>query len=208
MKNRLARSFMCSVIEPDTSIRQNITAWAMGFGIGLEAAVAQIEGVEIGRPALALPQGRQTLALAPQPRPVPGLELRRSPLRGSRSRCALGRRMAMRRARRIPHRPVQRDVGGRAGHGVAGAPQPLRLRHRQPALGEVGQFEVVEEDVEEFLARQHEAELVLAAAALAGPGAAAALARFRALDPVALVVDPCCPAGCSRACRRSTGAAG
>ena len=25
---------MCSVIEPDTSIRQNITAWATGFGIG------------------------------------------------------------------------------------------------------------------------------------------------------------------------------
>ena len=23
---------MCSVIEPETSIRQNITAWATGFG--------------------------------------------------------------------------------------------------------------------------------------------------------------------------------
>src|SRR6185436_13875199 len=25
---------MCSVIEPETSIRQNITAWAIGFGVG------------------------------------------------------------------------------------------------------------------------------------------------------------------------------
>ena len=32
MKNRLARSFIASVIEPDTSIRQNITAWVFGFG--------------------------------------------------------------------------------------------------------------------------------------------------------------------------------
>ena len=29
---------------------------------------------------------------------------------------------------------------------------------REPALGEVGQLQVVEEDVEELLARQHEAE--------------------------------------------------
>ncbi len=32
MKNRLARSFMASDIDPDTSIRQNITAWVIGFG--------------------------------------------------------------------------------------------------------------------------------------------------------------------------------
>ena len=32
MKNRLARSFSGSVIEAETSIRQNITAWVVGFG--------------------------------------------------------------------------------------------------------------------------------------------------------------------------------
>ena len=30
MKNRLASPFMCSVIEPETSIRQNITASEAG----------------------------------------------------------------------------------------------------------------------------------------------------------------------------------
>ena len=35
---------MCSVIEPETSIRQNITACAIGFGLRLEAAVAHIDG--------------------------------------------------------------------------------------------------------------------------------------------------------------------
>ena len=32
-KKRFARSFICSDIEPDTSIRQNITARADGFGV-------------------------------------------------------------------------------------------------------------------------------------------------------------------------------
>ncbi len=32
MKKRLARSFSGSVIEAETSIRQNITAWVVGLG--------------------------------------------------------------------------------------------------------------------------------------------------------------------------------
>ena len=42
---------MCSVIEPDTSIRQNITAWATGFGVGLEPAVADVDRIDEGDPA-------------------------------------------------------------------------------------------------------------------------------------------------------------
>ena len=34
MKKRLARSFSGSVMEADASIRQNITAWLVGFGTG------------------------------------------------------------------------------------------------------------------------------------------------------------------------------
>jgi len=33
-KNRLASSFIDSLIEPETSIRQNMTAWALGLGVG------------------------------------------------------------------------------------------------------------------------------------------------------------------------------
>jgi len=32
MKKRLAKSFSGSVMEADASIRQNITAWVVGFG--------------------------------------------------------------------------------------------------------------------------------------------------------------------------------
>ena len=48
---------MCSVIEPDTSIRQNMTACATGLGCGVEHAVADVERVDIrdkpGAPHLA-----------------------------------------------------------------------------------------------------------------------------------------------------------
>ena len=38
---------MCSVIEPDTSIRQNITAWATGSRVRLEPLVADVERVDV-----------------------------------------------------------------------------------------------------------------------------------------------------------------
>ena len=38
---------MCSDMEPDTSIRQNITAWATGFG-SLEAAIADVDRIDVG----------------------------------------------------------------------------------------------------------------------------------------------------------------
>jgi hypothetical protein len=58
----------------------------------------------------------------------------------------------------------------------------------QPALRHLRQFEVVEEQVEELLARQDEAELVLARAVRAALAAAAAPAARRAGDLVARAV--------------------
>ena len=59
MKNRLARSLRASSIEPDTSIRQNITAlrWAPAPDA---AAKAQVDRVEVGN---ALEPGTQRLDL-------------------------------------------------------------------------------------------------------------------------------------------------
>jgi hypothetical protein len=88
----------------------------------------------------------------------------------------------------VPHGPGQREVGGRAGHRIAGAvPGGVGALH-QPALGQVRQFEVVEEEGEEFLPGQDEAEGILAAAVLGAFGATAAAAAGGALDLVALPV--------------------
>ena len=56
---------------------------------------------------------------------------------------------------------------------------PLALDLGQLALGEIGQFEIVEEQVEELVAGEHEAERVLAVAVAAPPRPAAAAAGGR-----------------------------
>ena len=91
---------------------------------------------------------------------------------------------------RVAQRPGEREVGRRAGHRVARPAKRLRLDHGEPALGEVGQLQVLEEQLEELLAGQHEAEgvLVVLAAVPAFAGAAAAPAALRPLDAVALHV--------------------
>ena len=53
----LAKSFICSDIEPETSIRQNITARAEGFGDLREPAIAQIHRIDPRHPG----QPAQTL---------------------------------------------------------------------------------------------------------------------------------------------------
>ena len=63
-----------------------------------------------------------------------------------------GRRSAIRARHGKPHGAPDRDVRGRAGHRVAGAANGLVLGLGEPPLGEVGQLEIVEEHVEEFLA--------------------------------------------------------
>ena len=61
----------------------------------------------------------------------------------------------------VPHGPGQRQVGGRAAHRIAGAVNAFLGDVRHPPFFEVGQFEVFEEQIEKFLARQNEAESVL-----------------------------------------------
>ena len=85
-------------------------------------------------------------------------------------------------------------------HRVAG---PARLEGEdllQIELHHVGKLEVLEEQVEDFLARQHEAKIVFGLAAASLPSlAATALARLR--DAVARRELPCCRAGRGRAGR-------
>ena len=62
----------------------------------------------------------------------------------------------------VPHRAVQRQVGRRAGDRIAGAMPGHRLGVDHAALGQIGQLQVFQEQVDEFVARQGEAEIVLA----------------------------------------------
>src|ERR1700684_2726495 len=60
-----------------------------------------------------------------------------------------------------------RDIPRRAGNRIAGAANALMLDLGEPPFGKIGQFQIVEEQVEKFLAGQHEAERVFAVAAAA-----------------------------------------
>ncbi len=42
---------MCSDIEPETSIRQNITAWATGFGVVSKRRVPDVDRIDERNPA-------------------------------------------------------------------------------------------------------------------------------------------------------------
>ena len=61
---------------------------------------------------------------------------------------------------------------------------PLRFDRCNPPLGEVGKFEIVEEKVEELVAGQGEAEIVLPLPVVAA-GRAAATAAGRPVDGIA-----------------------
>ena len=87
---------------------------------------------------------------------------------------------------RVPHRPRQRHVGRRTGRRVARPAHRMALGRGELLLGEVGQFEIVEEQVQIFLARQHETKIVLAAAVFGPLVAAPPTARGIARDRVAL----------------------
>ena len=68
-------------------------------------------------------------------------------------------------------------LAGEPGCRIAGAADTLGLGLGQRALGEIRQFEIVEEEVEELLARQHEAERILAVALARSARPSAALFR-------------------------------
>ena len=93
---------MCSVIEPDTSIRQNITACATGFGMRLEAPVAHVERIDVGDHAGAPQLAREQL-----------LELQRAASRSSLSALERGDLVAQ-RLQFLGLRPLQRDAARQA----------------------------------------------------------------------------------------------
>ena len=190
---------MCSVIEPETSIRQNITACATGSRHRLEPAVADVDRVDVGdqpgprrswRSSSACAAPADALGSAPASPSSAAISLRSSAISSG-----FGRRSAMRRDRLFRMVRDQRQVRRRAGDRIAGAmPAPSPSASTMLALGQVRQFEVFEEQVEELLPRQGEAELVLALAVRAALGAAAAGPASEGGDRVALHDTPCCRA--------------
>ena len=194
---------MCSVIEPDTSIRQNITAWATGFGMRVEPLVAHVQRIDVrdqaGAPLLAarvpLPARRGVASSS-------GVAKRRD-LVAQRLQFFRLRPLQRDAARqRVPHRAVQRQVGRRSGHRIAGAMPDQRLGIRDLALREIGKFEVFQEQIDELVARQGEAEIVLALAVRAAFGAAAAVAAAAAAGWYRRRRIPCCRAADGREDRR------
>ncbi len=146
------------------------------LGHVLEAPIADVDRVDIGNP---LELGRHRLG--------GGTELGALLLvlalgdLGRNLVDHLGARTAQRYAplQCQPHGAVDRDVRWRARDRVAGATRRLVFGLGQAALGEIGQFEIVEEDIEEFLAGEDEAERILALPFARLLGTAAALVRAR-----------------------------
>ena len=127
----------------------------------VEAAVADVDRVDEGN---ALGLGLERLDLGEK------LSAARLVRAGLELHLELGDRLRPRppqgnaaRHREL-HRAAHRDIGRRTRGRIAGALKPLAFGFGELALGEIRQFEIVEEQVDEFVARQHEAEIVLAVA--------------------------------------------
>ena len=86
----------------------------------------------------------------------------------------------------VAHGAQKIDLRRRARRGDAGAAPDLARRFLQRRADEIGKFEILEENVEDFVLRHREFEIVFAFAGIAGLFAApAALAGARFLDLVA-----------------------
>ena len=200
---------MCSVIEPDTSIRQNITAWATGCGIGLEALVAHVDRVDVRdqrrcAARLRAQLGSPAPAAASPPSSV-GRPARRSrraapPVPPASAGCS-----AMRRARLFRMVRISAEVGRRAADRVAGAMPAHRLGVLATlALGQVGQFQVLQEQSRGTRRatgrsgnrpRPRRPGCPRSAAAATAAAGAGWCRRRR---------TPCCPAARGRGCRRAS----
>src|SRR5712692_4809976 len=77
------------------------------------------------------------------------------------------------------HRTAHRNVRGRAGGRVAGPAKPLAFGFSELPLGEIRQFEIVEEQVDKFIAAQNEPECIFAVAFTRPGGFSAAFAGTR-----------------------------
>src|SRR6266851_3098690 len=151
----------------------------------VEAPIADIDRVDIGNDLAA---------------PLANLELAGKPLRflflaaGARlfellaqglelGEFGASQRNAARHA--VAHRARDAEVGWAAGDRVAGALEIDGSRILEALFDEVGQFEVLEEHIEEIVLRQRELERVLAAAVRAAFRTAAPLPAGRPRDLVA-----------------------
>src|SRR6266511_4376935 len=84
----------------------------------------------------------------------------------------LGRRDAPRQG--AAYRPAHRNVSGRAGCCVTRPANALAFDLGQLSLGEIGQFQVVQEQVDKLVAAENEAERIFAVALARPPPLAAA----------------------------------
>ena len=191
MKNRLARSFSGSVMEADASIRQNITAWVVGLRHALEAVVVRGRSDRCRRWCGAAAACARAACAAPRSWPHRrGLRLGGGQLLLQALDLGLARppqRHAP--AQALAHGARAVEPGGRPVGGEAGARQSCgAFRSLSLTLIEVGQLQIVEEQVEELFLGEREGELVLALAVGAALAAAPAAAALRLGDLVADLV--------------------
>ena len=160
------------------------------LGHALEAVVLQVDGIDVGDAAA---QALLVLELGAQRRDL-GVVNRRLRLGGRQlglELVDLGLRRAPQRdapAEALAHGAGVVEPGGRAVHGEAGARHLGRLQVLELDLDQVGQLEIVEEQVEELFLGQREGELVLALAVVDALAAAPAAAALRLGDLVADLV--------------------
>ena len=161
----------------------------------LEIGVAQVERVDIGDRTLAA-QRLLDLGVEPdQAGPLfrgllgDGFKLEDLLLQGVYFRIP-GAPKRQAPPEGVLHRAPDAETGGRAGDGIARAARLVGVDLLQAALDQVGKLEVLEEDIEELVARQHEQELVFALALVTSKLAALACGRpgARFLDPVTSAV--------------------
>ena len=77
------------------------------------------------------------------------------------------------------YRSAHRNIGGRAGCRVTRPANALAFDLGQLSLGEIGQFQIVQEQVDELVAAENEAERIFAVALARAPALAAARVRPR-----------------------------
>ncbi|CAH1688264.1 hypothetical protein CHELA1G11_20222 [Hyphomicrobiales bacterium] len=157
------------------------------FRIGLVPTVTQIDGVDIGNPAIAphkafplLPQGDKFAFRGALTFKALNLTVKLEYIVGARP------------AQRQPARQRQ-SHGSRygktcrgTGRRVARSLDLLGLGVHETPLGEIRQFEIVEKEIEVFLFRQDETELVLPIPSLTGLGTRSTASAARTRDGIAL----------------------
>ncbi len=193
---------MSSVIEPETSIRQNITAWALG------SRRRPRSGCSAGRPDRCRRCAATCARSAPRSRAFSSTSFAR------RLRLQLGARPPARRSR-PPAPPSRPTSAGRARSAAPGCWRMVRTRLRldgaplatvaravtahglgvlQLGLGHVRQLQLLEEHVQVLIGADGEAEIVLALAVGRALRALVRLARTWAWAGCRRARTPCCRA--------------